>query len=199
MGSRKARWWVTIRTSRGGPRTATTPYFVQPGDEHTPKHGQAGLWSLLDRLGRSRWPALLRGDVAWGVEPVMSRAEREGLAYLFRLRMTANVKRALTKMMAERDWTDAGHGCQGKATALRLVGWSRQRRVVLLRRKLDRPLVLVDRSQPEQPLLSFAEVGPDREVWEYAALVTSLDDEILTLGQLYRDRGDGQSPVARPA
>ncbi len=39
-------------------------------------------------------------------------------------------------------------------------------------------------------LLSFAEVGPDREVWEYAALVTSLDSEILTLGQLYRDRGD---------
>ena len=130
------------------------------------------------------------GDVAWGVEPVMSRAEQEGLAYLFRLRMTANVKRALTKMMAERDWTTAGHGWQGKETTLRLVGWSRQRRVVLLRRKLDRPLVLVDRAQPEQPLLSFAEVGPDREVSEYAALVTSLDSEILTLGQLYRDRGD---------
>jgi Transposase DDE domain group 1 len=163
---------------------------VQPGDEHTPKHGQAGLWSLLHRLGRSRWPALLRGDVAWGVEPVMSRAEQEGLAYLFRLRLTANVKRALTKMMAERDWTAAGRGWQGKETTLRLVGWSRQRRVVLLRRKLDRPLVLLDRTQPEQPLLSFAEVGPDQEVWEYAALVTSLDAELLTLGQLYRDRGD---------
>jgi Transposase DDE domain group 1 len=163
---------------------------VQPGNEHTPKHGQGGLWTLLHRLGRSRRPALVRGDVAWGVEPVMSRAEREGLAYLFRLRMTANVRRALTRMMAERDWTDAGHGWQGKATTLRLVGWSRQRRVVLLRRKLDRPLVLVDRTQPEQPRLSFAEVGPDRELWEYAALVTSLDAEILTLGQLYRDRGD---------
>src|SRR3977135_3615957 len=163
---------------------------VQPGNDHTPKHGRGGLWPLLHRLDRSRWPALVRGDVAWGVEPVMSRAEREGLGYLFRLRMTANVKRALTRMMAERDWTEAGHGWQGKQTMLRLVGWSRQRRVVLLRRKLDRPLVLVDRSEPEQPLLSFAEIGPDREVWEYAALVTSLDAEILTLGQLYRDRGD---------
>ena len=72
---------------------------------------------------------------------------------------------------------------------MRLVGWSRQRRVVLQRRKLDRPLVLLDRTQPEQPLLSFAEVGSDREMWEYAALVTSLNDELLTLGQLYRDRG----------
>ena len=120
----------------------------------------------------------------------MSRAEQEGLAYLFRLRMTANVKPALTKMMAERDWANAGHGWQGKATTLRLVGWSRQRRVILLRRKLDRPLLLVDRIEPEQPLLSFAEVVADREVWEYAALVTSLDSEIVTLGQLYRDRGD---------
>src|SRR5258707_11290274 len=163
---------------------------VQPGDEHTPKHGQAGLWSLLHRIGRSRWPALLRGDVGWGVAPVMSPAEQDGLRYLFRLRMTANVKRALTKMMAERDWTNAGHGWQGKETTLRLVGWSRQRRVVLLRRKLARRLLLVDGAEPAQPLLSFAEVGPNREVWEYAALVTSLDSEILTLGQLYRDRGD---------
>ena len=30
----------------------------------------------------------------------------------------------------------------------------------------------------------------NRELWEYSALVTSLDDEILTLGQLYRDRAD---------
>jgi hypothetical protein len=145
---------------------------------------------VLDRLERSQWPALLRGDVAWGVEAVMARAEQEELSYLFRLRLTANVKRAFLKMMAERDWADVGHGWQGKQTKLRLVGWSRHRRVVLLRRRLERPLVLVDRTQAAQPLLGFAEVGPDREVWEYAALVTSLDSEILTLGQLYRDRGD---------
>ena len=71
------------------------------------------------------------------------------------------------------------------------TGWSRQRRVVLLRRKFNRPLALLDRTDPGQPLLGFAEVlSGKREVWEYAALVTSLDSEILTLGQLYRDRAD---------
>jgi hypothetical protein len=40
----------------------------------------------------------------------------------------------------------------------------------------------------QQPRPGFAEIGPDKQVWEYAALVTSLDSEILTLGQLYRDR-----------
>jgi hypothetical protein len=61
----------------------------------------------------------------------MARAEREGLPYLFRLRATANGKRALERAMAKRDWSDAGHGWQGKETNLRLMGWSRQRRVVL--------------------------------------------------------------------
>src|SRR6516165_4323980 len=70
-------------------------------------------------------------------------------------------------------------------------GWSRQRRVALLRRKFIRPLALLDRTDPGRPLLGFAEVlGGKREVWEYAALVTSLGNEILTLGQLYRDRAD---------
>src|SRR4029077_73007 len=92
--------------------------------------------------------------------------------------------------MAGREWRGAGQRWQGRETTLRLVGWSRHRRVILLRRKLKQPLAIVDHGQPGQPLLSFAEVGADREGWEYAALVTSLDSAIVTLGQLYRDRGD---------
>jgi len=47
-----------------------------------------------------------------------------------------------------------------------------------------------DHGNPAQLRLSFVEAGPDQALWEYAALVTSLDDEILTLCQLYRDRAD---------
>jgi hypothetical protein len=137
---------------------------VHPGDQHNPKHGAAGLWSLLAQLRRERWPRLLRGDAEWGNEAVMARAEQEGLPYLFRLRATANVKRALERAMAERDWSDAGQGWQGKETTLRLLGWNRQRRVVLLRRQFNRPLALLDRSDPGQPLplrgrVSFAPNG----------------------------------------
>ena len=163
---------------------------VLPGDEHNVGHATDGLWSLLDQLGAARRPSLLRGDKSWGIEPVMARAEREGLAYLFRLRMTANVQRAVQRMMLQSDWADAGQGWQGKQTTLRLVGWSRQRRVVLLRRKLGRDLAMLDRTDPRQKLLGFTEVGPDRSVWEYAALVTSLEHEILLLGHLYRDRAN---------
>jgi hypothetical protein len=166
---------------------------VLPGDEYNVAHATDGLWSLLDHLGPTRRPTLLRGDKSWGIERVMSRAEQNDLAYLFRLRMTANVKRDLVRAMRHSDWADAGQGWQGKETSLRLHGWSRHRRVILLRRKLAPAIAISDRTDPEQPLLSFGEVEPDKELWEYAALVTSLTNEILTLGQLYRDRADAEN------
>jgi len=43
---------------------------------------------------------------------------------------------------------------------------------------------------PDVAGLSFAKIDSSGEVWEYAALVISLSDEILTLGQLYRNRAD---------
>jgi hypothetical protein len=166
---------------------------VLPGDEYNVAHATDGLWRLLAQLGPARRPALLRGDKSWGIERVMARAEQNGLGYLFRLRMTLNVKRSLARAMQQADWADAGQGWQGKETMLRLQGWSRHRRIILLRRKLARDVAMTDRANPAQLLLGFAEVGPDKELWEYAALVTSLDNEILTLGQLYRDRADAEN------
>jgi len=62
--------------------------------------------------------------------------------------------------------------------------------VVVLRRPLSKQLAVVDEADPQQLRLSFAEVSDEVKVYEYAVLVTSLDDEILTLAQHYRDRGD---------
>lgn len=39
----------------------------------------------------------------------------------------------------------------------------------------------------------FAEFDDGGEIWEYAVLVTSLDNEILSMGQLYGDRADRQN------
>ena len=70
---------------------------VQPGDEHKPSTVRPACGRCCIGLGG---PAGRRCcGVMWrgAIEPVMSRAEQEGLTYLFRLRMTANVKRALRK------------------------------------------------------------------------------------------------------
>jgi hypothetical protein len=164
---------------------------VQAGKQHASKHAAPGLWSLLERLGPDRRPALLRGDIGWASEANMRRAEQEGLPYLFKLRATRNVQRLLERAMAERDWVPAGQGWEGKAAELRLVGWSRARRVVLLRRRLARDLAVTARDAG-QLRLSFLELEREgeRQIYEFAVLVTSLVAEIVTLAQLYRDRAD---------
>jgi Transposase DDE domain group 1 len=163
---------------------------VLAGNEHTSNHTAPRLWTLLDRIGRDCWPALLRGDAGFGNEPVMAAAERRDLPYLFKLRLTANVKRAIARAMGQSGWAKAGHGWEGKQDELRLAGWSRQRRIIVLRRRTEKHLAITERNEAGQLSLGFAEVGPNKEVYEYAVLVTSLDSEILTFGQLYRDRAD---------
>ena len=164
---------------------------VRSGKQHASRHSQEGLWRLLGAIGRESWPSLIRGDANWGTEAVMQRCEQEGLPYLLRLRQSVNVKRALERAMSEQDWKPAGHGWQGKEAPLRLDGWSRARRVILLRRRLKDEVALTHgRGASRQLALGFVEVGKGEQLWEYGALVTSLADEIVTFGQLYRDRGD---------
>ena len=71
---------------------------VCPGDEHASKHRTPSLWALLDRLLRDLWPAVLRGDCGFGNEGIMRGAEARSLPYLFKLRVTANVKRMIEKL-----------------------------------------------------------------------------------------------------
>ena len=73
---------------------------------------------------------------------------------------------------------------------MRLDGWSRQRRVVVLRRRLKDGVVASRREDDGQLRSGFAEIDTDAELYEYAVFVTSLDLEVLSIAQLYRDRAD---------
>jgi len=167
---------------------------VQPGNKTASKHSSPGLWELLGRIPRAHWPAFIRGDRDWGTEANMAHAEQEGIDYLFKLRLTAKVKRLIERLMRGAGWTDAAQGWQGAEAPLRLSGWSRTRRAVVLRRRINKDLAIVDQSDPEQLRLSFAELTDEAVVYEYAVLVTSLREEILTVAQLYRDRADCENP-----
>ena len=163
---------------------------MAPGNEHTGKHCAPGLWTLIDRTPCDCWPRLLRGDSGIGSEGVMREAESREIDDLFKLRLTANVKRLIKKAFAYSGWRDAGQGWWGLEATLRLEGWSRERRVVILRRKLTGGLVASTRDDHDQLRLSFAEIEGDAEMYEYGVLVTSLEAEVLTLAQFYRDRAD---------
>src|SRR5262249_55405034 len=70
---------------------------VAAGNQHTSKHSSPGLWQLLDRLAPEHQPWVLRGDANFGNEPVMREAGQRHRPYLFKLRLTKGVKRAIER------------------------------------------------------------------------------------------------------
>jgi hypothetical protein len=166
---------------------------VHGGNEHAARHTQPGLLRILDGLPEERKPALVRGDSSFGNDPLMSALEERRQPYLFKLRLSKNVKRHIGRLFGQAGWTGAGQGWEGKDGELALTGWETRRRVVVLRRPLTGEVVVAGEDDGQQ-LLAF--VAADRKAgkgitgYEYAVLATNTGYEILSLGQLYRDRAD---------
>lgn len=163
---------------------------VAPGNQSHANTTLPGLIKLIDRLPLEKRPYLVRGDAGAGGEPTMDALEARAIAYLFKLRLTKNVKRYIERVFATPEWTDAGQGWEGQDGQIQLSGWSRSRRIVILRRPLQGEMLLANEQQLQ---LAFVEKGKPVKGYEYAVLVTDLTHEILTIAQLYRDRGDAEN------
>lgn len=169
---------------------------VKAGNEHSGSHSLPGLLKILDELPANRKPQIVRGDCGFGSDAFMVALEDRQQAYLFKLRLSKNVKRHIERVFWDTGWTEAGQGWEGKEGRLKLTGWDAARRVVVLRRPLQGEMLIAQEDNGQQ-LLGF--IQADRKAgkritgYEYAVLVTNLDHEILSLGQLYRDRADAEN------
>ena len=169
---------------------------VKAGNEHSGRHTLPGLLKLLDELPAAHKPKMVRGDCGFGSEGIMRELEARAQPYLFKLRLSKNVKGHIERLFRVSGWTDAGQGWEGIDSTLALTGWEATRRVLVLRRPLQGEMLLAQDDSGQQRL-GFIEA--DRKAgkritgYEYAVLVTNLDHEILSLGQLYRDRADAEN------
>ena len=164
---------------------------VSPGKDHSAGKARPGLMGVLDKLEPQQRPALVRGDCGFGNEPFIAELEERGQPYLFKLRQTAGVKKLLTRQFARDDWSTPGPSDQGWSAVedtLKLSGWDKHRRVIILRRAVKTDLALSKKTQDQQVEILM----PDNDVqaWEYAVLVTSSAYPLEVFGQLYRDRAD---------
>jgi len=164
---------------------------VEAGNESHANTTLPGLLELIDRLPPDKRPRLARGDMGFGGEPTMAGLEARKLPYLFKLRLTKNVKRHIERVFWSAGWKQAGQGWEGLQGELMLTGWSRARRVVVLRRPLVGEVLLADES--EQMALAFIETEQPVKRYEYAVLVTDLPYAVGALAQLYRDRADSEN------
>jgi hypothetical protein len=163
---------------------------VLAGNETHVNHTLPGLFSILDSLTADRRPYLVRGDAGMGGESAYHGLEERKTNYLFKLRLTKNVKRHIERVAFSDGWVDAGQGWQGKDGQLILDGWRRTRRVIVLRRCLKGEMALSDSTQQT---LAFIESDKPIKGYEYAVLVTDLPHEVVSIAQLYRDRADSEN------
>lgn len=163
---------------------------VASGKQIAGKYGMPGLWRIIDSLPRLAWPQFVRGDCNYGNQESMKEAESRGLNYLFKLRQTPKAKELIKVLEQQGKWTEAGQGWEGIESTLQLSGWNCKRRVIVLRRKQT----YREKWKSIKNKLSLLEWGGlfplASEIYEYAALVTSLSYGIETIAQLYRDRAD---------
>lgn len=185
--------------------------IVQGGKESSSGHTLPGLIELLQKLPLEQRPKLVRADCGFGNENILSSLEGLAQEYLIKLRQTANVKARLKEVMGHfhrAAWCDAGQGWEATGSTLRLVGWSQERRVILMRRALKdiepeqsgagskgrrNKAKKKANSQVEtasQLNLQLLDENPPVKSWEYAVLVTNSILPIESMGQMYRDRAD---------
>ncbi len=187
---------------------------VSPGREMASKHALPGLESVLDRCGATRVadatdatvitditdtltpstrPRLVRGDCGFGNEATLELCESRNVDYLFRLRQSANVKKLITRLFHKDGWQPADCGYEAYEATLKLVGWTRERRVVVLRRRVRDKHGCIAVANEATGQLSFLDDNDPIKLYEHVVLVTSLGREgyeLRTIAQLYRDRAD---------
>jgi hypothetical protein len=77
---------------------------VSAGDKMSYRHALPGLIALLERLPKEQQPWLVRGDCGFGNESTLQLLEARNQSYLFKLRLTQNVKKLLRDLFWHTDW-----------------------------------------------------------------------------------------------
>ena len=195
-------------TKPGRPSHTIHPYWIadvrlvldaeeQGGKTSAAKYSLPRLITLLKARPPEQRPRRVRGDSAFGNQPVMAELDSIEQKYLFKLRQTAGVKRLIEQQGSRHDGKDIGQGYHAVESNLKLAGWHDARRGVVLRRAVKDALVIEGKAagkrEKRQQSLHFADPLEPVKLWEYAVLVTNAEYEREAIGPLYRDRADGEN------
>jgi hypothetical protein len=87
---------------------------VEAGNKSQANTTLPGLVELLDRMPVDKRPRCVRGDCGFGQDATMRALEDCKIAYLFKLKLTKNVKRYLEQIFWSDGWEGAGQGWEGR-------------------------------------------------------------------------------------
>jgi hypothetical protein len=166
---------------------------VTSGIQQSATYSLPRLIEIIDELPLEKRPSLIRGDCAFGNENILAPLEDRNMEYLFKIKRTKRAK-ALTQFLTKNNekWINAGQGWEGIESSLELSGWSKNRKVIVLRRKLREKKQKIKKKE-DQLCFPFLEFVKNSDEYEFAVLVTTLKEGIATIAQLYRDRATSEN------
>ena len=172
----------------GGLRLLTS-VDVQGGKAHAACRMAERVWEWVDALPPGCRPGLIRGDIGFGNDGYLSACEARGLPHLFKIKMSGRVRKLVSHLARLQGglWRAAPGGWDIIESSVRLAGWGRERRIVVLRRPLGDGRAKRRKEPGWLPGLTEGTAGPE---WEYAALACSPDLPAEALPALYAERAD---------
>ncbi len=162
---------------------------VQGGKAHAACYMAPQVWKWVDALPPECQPRLIRGDIGFGNDRYLSECEARGLSHLFKLRMSAKVQKLVRKLAMNQgaQWQRTTEAWEVLESNVRLTGWLRQRRIVVMRRSLQAG---ASKRRQEPDWLSHLQMLEVGREWEYAVVVCSQDLPCESLPKLYAERAD---------
>lgn len=167
---------------------------IKAGSQSHSSHSLPGLMSLLARLSDAQKPTFVRGDIGWGTDTVMRDLEAIYQPYLFKLKKSNNVIKLIYKHHGRGEWETIKPGWEAKEDQLKLQGWDKRRRVIIIRRQLNQTpntvLGLEVKDTRGQHQLALLDGPENMKAYEYSVLVTDTDNDLTAIFYHYRDRAD---------
>ncbi len=164
---------------------------VKAGNQSHSNYSLPGLMTLLTELNPAQRPYCVRGDMGWGTDSAMTELENINQHFLFKLRKSPKVVQLIHQHHIRGEWINLQSGWQAKEAQVTLQGWEKSRRAIIVRRQLKQDAIIgLERVQEGHPQMTLLDGPEDIKAFEYSVLITSLEADLITLFQLYRDRAD---------
>jgi len=172
---------------------------VRPGNETAGSFGLEPLMQWLERTPAHLWPEFVRGDIGYGTQTWMVQLESRGVDYLFKLKLTANVRKLVALCELQSQWESAPGNWQYCESSLQLTSWDCKRRVVVYRRahvrktRVGKAAEGLPGSCAQPELLPLEVIEEGSLSYEYAVYVTTLDRPAGEIRAHYNPRGDNEN------
>jgi len=153
--------------------------WLRSGNTSSARGAESFLEETLALLPDGKRIPFLRADSGFGVEPFVKRVEDHGFVYAISARFTRRLKNLVSTVR----WRELEPGIEVSETIFQAQGWSRLRRVVLVRQRTKADDFVRGRELFDDP------------AYAYQAILTNRSDEPEAVWRFYRGHADIENRI----